>query len=691
MAIVLGFVPWIVYWVLVGNAPFKLAVGVAFAITVLIELLHRLRKERAHTLEIGNLAVFAVLTVAAFTVPTDVLERWLQPLSSAGLFLIALVGVLAGHPFVREYAEDTVDEATARSEGFKSVTAAMTWMWVGAFGIMLASTLIPPVVDGDATIRDMENPLSILCYWVIPFTVLGVAGAISAVFPPWFEKRSAAVDQRSAARPTVVAQAPPPADVATDLVHIDAPPDSRMDEAFGVRVDLSAAGKPHPKSATVTTSGHDLYGHLWRSKAELVVPPSGVLDLAVAVPSPEPSAASDWTTADAGAPIWAMTFADENAVPEVFIAPTEPWQVTIEVHAAGGVLARRTVLRRGADPGVRFEPTRVDGRPGILVLPSGEPPAGGWPAVACFGGSEGGYESQLAGAALLASHGYAALAQAWISGPDAEAGISQVPLERFAGALALLTGRAEVDPTRVAAMGLSRGSEGLLAALGHGLAPAPRAVILVSPSSVSWQAMGASGEIPDTGSWTAAGLPVPWLPVASGVLMRQLVRNAWTVGRDAAHRRPSLLRVRPAYENSLATIGSTVVDDGGTVQAAGADPGPAAASAAVLDATTVASPLLMLCGTDDQVWPAGPMAATLAAQRHAAGCDRDDELVVYSGAGHLIRLGLLPTDAQWTGGIALGGSREGQARAQADATARVLAFLATHTAAVTSAHGSAVR
>jgi len=109
-----------------------------------------------------------------------------------------------------------------------------------------------------------------------------------------------------------------------------------------------------------------------------------------------------------------------------------------------------------------------------------------------------------------------------------------------------------------------------------------------------------------------------------------------------------------------------------------------------LDATTVGSPLLMLCGTDDQVWPAGPMAAALAAQRHAAGCDRDDELVVYSGAGHLIRLGLLPTDAQWTGGIALGGSREGQARAQADATTRVLAFLATHTAAVPSAHGAAI-
>ncbi len=690
MAIVLGFVPWIVYWVLVGNAPFTLAVGVAFAITVLIELLHRLRKERARTLEIGNLAVFAVLTVAAFTVPTDVLERWLQPLSSAGLFLIALFGVLTGHPFVREYAEDSVDEATARSEGFKSVTAAMTWMWVGAFGIMLVSTLIPPIVDGDATILDLENPLSILCYWVIPFTVLGVAGAVSAVFPPWFEKRSAAVDQRSAAHPAVVPQAPSPTNLATDHVRIEAPADSRVDEPFGVSIDLSAAGKPHPSTATVTTSGRDLYGHLWRSRAELAVPPSGVVDLAVTGPSAAPTGVSDWTTADAGAPIWAMMFADENAVPEVFIAPTEPWQVTIEVHAPGGVVARRTVLRRGADSGVRFEPITLDGLPGILALPAGDPPSDGWPAVACFGGSEGGYESQLAGAGLLASHGYAALAQAWISSPDAEAGISQVPLERFTAALRLLADRTEIDPTHVAAMGLSRGSEGLLAALAHGLAPAPPAVILVSPSSVSWQAMGASGEIPDTGSWTAAGLPVPWLPVASGVLMRQLVRNAWTVGRDAAHRRPSLLRVRPAYENSLATIASAVVDDGGTVRAAGVFPKPAG-SDAVLDATTVSSPLLMLCGTDDQVWPAGPMAAALAAQRHAAGRDGDDELVVYSGAGHLIRLGLLPTDAQWTGGIALGGSREGQARAQADATTRVLGFLARHTAAVAPAPSSAGR
>ena len=49
--------------------------------------------------------------------------------------------------------------------------------------------------------------------------------------------------------------------------------------------------------------------------------------------------------------------------------------------------------------------------------------------------------------------------------------------------------------------------------------------------------------------------------------------------------------------------------------------------------------------------------------------------VRYDGAGHLIRLGVLPTDAQWTGGIALGGDRAAQAAAQRAATADALGFL----------------
>jgi hypothetical protein len=162
VGIVIGFIPWIVYWILVGNVPFTTAVTIAFAITLLITVLMRVREQRIGSLDIGNLVVFTGLALAAFLVPDDVLERWLQPLSSLGLFLIALVGLLIGRPFVRDYAVASVDAVTAKTQGFKTITTAMTWMWVGAFGLMFAFAMIPPIVDGDATMLDMDDTLSIV-------------------------------------------------------------------------------------------------------------------------------------------------------------------------------------------------------------------------------------------------------------------------------------------------------------------------------------------------------------------------------------------------------------------------------------------------------------------------------------------------------------------------------------------------
>ena len=149
-------------------------------------------------------------------------------------------------------------------------------------------------------------------------------------------------------------------------------------------------------------------------------------------------------------------------------------------------------------------------------------------------------------------------------------------------------------------------------------------MVLVSPSAVSWQALGSSGELPDTASWTRHGDPVPWVPVDSGVLMRQLVRNAWTVGRDIAHQRPSLLRLRPAYERSLAAVGLPAGGASGTTE-------PPAGS--VLDAAAVRCPLLLVAGGDDELWPSEPMARMLAGTRPADGVGAADGLVVYPGPG----------------------------------------------------------
>ncbi|MBX9918570.1 MAG: hypothetical protein K2Y33_01875, partial [Mycolicibacterium frederiksbergense] len=152
MAILSGFAPWIVYWILVGNVPFTAAVLVALAVAVASYVIGRVRGSAARTLEIGAIATFAVLAVLTLTVSQMFMERWIQPLSSLGIFLVALIGVLVGRPFVREFAEADQPAEVIKSELFAAITTRITWIWVAAFAGMTISSAIPPIVYGDATI-----------------------------------------------------------------------------------------------------------------------------------------------------------------------------------------------------------------------------------------------------------------------------------------------------------------------------------------------------------------------------------------------------------------------------------------------------------------------------------------------------------------------------------------------------------
>lgn len=178
VSILAGFAPWIVYWVLVGNVPFKVAVLAALATAVASFAVGRAKRKPGRTLEVGGIGVFVVLTVLTFTLSQGFLERWVQPISSAGILLVALVGVLVGRPFVREFAEVDQTPEVVRSELFSRITTLVTWIWVAAFAVMTMSSAIPPIVQGDATLLDVNSPLSIVCYWVVP--MLALFGAVVA-------------------------------------------------------------------------------------------------------------------------------------------------------------------------------------------------------------------------------------------------------------------------------------------------------------------------------------------------------------------------------------------------------------------------------------------------------------------------------------------------------------------------------
>jgi putative Mn2+ efflux pump MntP len=178
-----GFAPWIVYWVLIGNVPFLTAVLIALAVAVVAFVVGRAKGTPGRTLEIGALGTFVVLTILTLTLDQTFMERWIQPLSNAGIFLVALTGVLIGKPFVREFAAASQPADIVKTDLFAMITTRLTWIWVAVFAGMTVSSAIPPIVQGDATILDTKTPLSFICYWVIPFSLLGLGALASRVLP----------------------------------------------------------------------------------------------------------------------------------------------------------------------------------------------------------------------------------------------------------------------------------------------------------------------------------------------------------------------------------------------------------------------------------------------------------------------------------------------------------------------------
>lgn len=183
MGILFGFAPWIVYWVLVGNVPFLTAVLAALATAAATLVVSRRSGRPGQTLQTGAVATFAVLTVLTLVLDQSVMERWMQPMSNAGILVVVLVGVLTGRPFVREYAEEGQPEDVIKSDLFGQITTWLTWVWVGVFAGMTVSSAIPPLVQGDATILDTRTPLSFVFYWVIPFVLLALGALASKILP----------------------------------------------------------------------------------------------------------------------------------------------------------------------------------------------------------------------------------------------------------------------------------------------------------------------------------------------------------------------------------------------------------------------------------------------------------------------------------------------------------------------------
>ncbi len=414
-----------------------------------------------------------------------------------------------------------------------------------------------------------------------------------------------------------------------------------VDRPISIRVSGLEPGEPITLRASMPGSNH----RIWSAQATFIASSRGVVDVTRQAPR-----YGSYSGTHAMGLVWSMLPENAQHPQEIFYeAPRQRSGLTLRLEALAGnrVLTQITLTRHLHTPGVTRALVTAGGLVGELYTPATPGPH---PALIVLGGSEGGWLSSSPLAALLASHGYTALALAYFQGYQSFdprlAGLPKmlmdIPLEYFARAADWLKQQPGVDAHHVGIIGWSKGAEAALITA----ATFPKkfqAVIAYMPTSVVWSGIS-NGPGPISSSWTLHGKPLPWV---NPVIYPALFRND-----------KPLVFLGP-YRDGLKDA--------------------TAVKRAVIPVERIAGPVLLVSATDDQIWPSTLMAKQIMQRLTEHHHAYRDESLCYAGAGHDIQAPYWPTNARVVAvpgyRLAFGGNPTAYAFADRDAWNKMLAFL----------------
>jgi dienelactone hydrolase len=347
---------------------------------------------------------------------------------------------------------------------------------------------------------------------------------------------------------------------------------------------------------------------------------------------------------------WSMDRLPSEALPAPPGAIMLPMPIRLEAEGTDGRRAEITIVRRVAGPGVTRHVIRTDGLVGTLFLPPG---VGPHPALLVLSGGGGGIE-EFRGA-ILASHGYAALALGHFAVEGRPRGLVNIPLEYFERAISWIRAQPWFDDRLLAVWGASRGGE--LALLLGATFPEINAVAAWVPSGVLFGALGFAepGDARPPVAWTFRGKPLPYLQENNTSGDPPPVREP---GRPVAY--------TPFYRSQL--------HDARAVERA------------TIPVEKIRGPVQLVSGVDDQMWPSSDLADIalhrLEAHRHPFPFRH----LKYPKAGHtilvpywplpelrVITLGRVEGEQDYL--LFQGGTAKADAEAGIDAWRDLLAFL----------------
>jgi dienelactone hydrolase len=408
-------------------------------------------------------------------------------------------------------------------------------------------------------------------------------------------------------------------------------PVALVDQLVTIRVDNLKPKQP----LTLRLSALDAKTQrVWESFATFVADNRGVIEVATSQPL-----YGTYKSIDAMGLFWSMLPVGV-ADPESMSLSIGSEGLTLKLTAeAGSKILATTTLTRLLHTKLTEQVVRDDGLAGSLFYPSA---AGRYPALIMLGGSGGGLDESTA--RLLASHGYATLALAYFRYDSLPPNLEEIPLEYFGKAIAWLKKQPAVEPDRIAISGGSRGTEAALL-VGATYPNDIKAVIVWMPSAAAWQADSVGGYLQERPAWTFEGKPIPSL---KQVLTPGIIGSFLRIGGPYPN--------RTAYEPAL--------DD------------PSVVAAATIPVENIGGPILLISGTDDQLWPSARMAELIMARLKAKNHPFADQNLCYEGAGHWVGVPYLPAVSSTRDKVYIaGGSMEANAAASSDSWSKMLTFL----------------
>ena len=186
-----GFIPWILFWVIGGPSTWETATIAALVAAILLTGLSldpgspgqprapvRAALSHLKVLDVATVLFFAGMMVAALVTSrhdVTVLDRYTQVISSGALGIIALGSMVAGHPFTTDYAREQAPREYWHTALFRRINVVLTGAWAAVFLICagLGFWAAQTPVKG---LRDWLN-------WYIPIALIFVAFRFTSWYP----------------------------------------------------------------------------------------------------------------------------------------------------------------------------------------------------------------------------------------------------------------------------------------------------------------------------------------------------------------------------------------------------------------------------------------------------------------------------------------------------------------------------